>query len=128
MKKLLNTICLSLLLLGCGENFQKETWIKRIIETGLSEKNEVLIQDEIVDYDVYRDAKNDGVCFEYIVAHSMKLNDEQLKATLIPLVRTIVNGDSEGKTAFESGIYFRFIYKSKDGRVLGDQIITSSDI
>jgi hypothetical protein len=128
MNKSLAAMCLALLLFGCGENSQKETWIKRIIETGLSERNEVLLEDGILDYDVYRDGKNDGVCYEYIVAHSSKLDGEQLKATLIPLVRTIINRDSESITAFESGIYFRFIYKSKDGRLLGDQIITSSDI
>ena len=121
-------MCFAMILLGCGENYQKETWIERIVETGLSERDEVLLQDTILDYDVYRDGKNDGVCYEYIVAGSSKLDGDQLKATLIPIVRTIINQDSEGKSAFESGIYFRFIYKSKDGRILGDQIITSSDL
>ena len=60
-------MCFALILLGCSENYQKETWIERIVETGLSERDEVLLQDTILDYDVYRDGKNDGVCYEYIV-------------------------------------------------------------
>ena len=62
------------------------------------------------------------------MTHSEKLDVDELKALLVDQVRTILNKDREFETAFESGIYFRFIYKSKDGRLLGDQIITSSDI
>jgi hypothetical protein len=128
MKAKLLALFVALLMVGCGEDAKKETWIENIIATGLSERNDVLIQDGIADYNVYRDGKNDGVCFEYIMTHSEKLDVDELKALLVPLVRTILNEDREGETAFESGIYLRFIYKGKDGRICGDQIITSSDL
>ena len=128
MKATLCTLFVGLLIIGCGKQAKKETWIEDIIATGLSERNDVLSQDGIVDYNVYRDGKNDGVCFEYIMTHSEKMDGDELKALLLPLVRTILNENREGETAFESGIYFRFIYKGKDGRICGDQIITSSDL
>ena len=128
MKATLCTLFISLLIIGCGEQAKKETWIKEIIATGLSERDEVLKDDWSVDYDVYRDGKNNGVCYEYITREYQEFDSDELKAQLVLLVRTITLKDSRFKTALESGIYVRFIYKTQGGQIFGDQIITSSDI
>tara|TARA_B110000305_G_C19088432_1_gene469596 strand:- start:140 stop:523 length:384 start_codon:yes stop_codon:yes gene_type:complete len=112
----------------CGEQAKKETWIKAIIATGLSERDEVLEVDWTVDYDVYRDGKNDGVCYEYIAREYKEFDNDELKALLISLVRTLTLEDSILNTALESGIYLRFIYKTQGGQIFGDQIITYSDL
>ena len=128
MKKLLTAMFVALLMVGCGEEAKKETWIKEIIATGLSERNELSPPDWLVECDVYRDGKNDGVCYEYITKKPLSVEPDELKANLVSVVRTIIIKDSRTKTAFESGIYFRFIYKTQGGQIFGDQIITSSDL
>ena len=128
MKATLCTLFVGLLIIGCGEQAKKETWIKGIIATGLSERDEVFKVDSIVDYDVYRDGKNDGVCYEYITREYIEFDSDELKAQLVSTVRTITLEDSRFKTALESGIYVRFIYKTQSGQIFGDQIITSSDL
>ena len=128
MKVTLFGLFVGLLIIGCGEQVKKETWIKEIIANGLSERNDVLKDDWFVDFDVYRDDKNDGVCYEYITRESTEFDSVELKANLVSLVRTITLEDSRTKTALESGIYLRFIYKTQGGQILADQIITSSDL
>jgi hypothetical protein len=107
---------------------QKENWINEIIDTGLSERDEVMSDGTIVDTDIYRDGGNDGVCYEYVLSEGETMDSDELKSNLVSAVRTITLDDRRFKTAIESGIYIRFIYKTRDGRVLGDQIITSSDL
>jgi len=128
MKVTLFALFVGLLMVGCGEQAKKETWIKELITTGLSERNDVLKDDWAVDYDVYRDGKNHGVCYEYVTRESTEFDSDELKAGLVSLVRTVTLEDSKTKTAFENGIYFRFIYKTQGGQILGDQIITPSDL
>ena len=94
MKATLCTLFVGLLIIGCGEQAKKETWIKDIIATGLSERDEVLEDDWAVDYDVYRDGKNDGVCYEYIAREYKEFDNDELKALLISLVRTLTLEDS----------------------------------
>lgn len=106
---------------------QKENWINEIIDTGLSERDEVLAQG-FVDLKVYRDGLNDGVCYEYVLSKGKPMDQDELYANLVSATQTIALGDIRFQRAIESGIYLRFIYKTKNGQVLGDQKITSSDI
>ena len=85
-----------LILLGCSENYQKETWIERIVETGLSERERSFFK--ISRLRRLTDGKNDGVFYAVRFGRLNKLDGDQLKATLIPIVRTIINQDSEGKS------------------------------
>ena len=121
-------------MVGCGQSEdQNEKWINRIIAVGMGERA-AGIDSAYSDYTVYRDGNNDGVCYEFIFSEDLSEDARgrfagALKGGLVPTVRTqIAEGDQELKTAMENGVYLRFIYKTPDGRVIGDQIISFYDL
>jgi hypothetical protein len=114
--------------IGCSESSnKKEGYIKEIIKSGLSEREDVLTDPDTSGYRVFRDGSNDGVCYEYIFAsEGLEMDPKTLKTLLLDELKTMANEPST-KAAIKSGIYLRFVYKSPTGEILGDQILTSSD-
>lgn len=110
---------------GCSERSKKEGYIKAIIKTGLSEREDVLANPDITSYRVIRDGTNDGVCYEYTTNGIIDMDAKMLKKMLVEEFNKIANQPT--KVAIKSGIYLRFVYKSARGEILGDQILTSSD-
>ena len=107
--------------------------INAIIASGLSERTATLQGGDFSDLKVYRDGNNDGVCYEYIFSEDLPEDARSqfagaIRGELVSLVRNLILNDQNLKTAMESGVYLRFIYKTPDGRVIGDQIISSSDL
>jgi len=138
--KLLIPILIGLLVVGCGKKAEKETPSKgddknstsaiNVIITGaLTVRSKILHEGSpFSDYKVYRDGNNDGVCYEFILSEDPSEEDRNRMASGIR--DNLISGlksDVDAKTAMERGIYMRYIYKSADGRVIADQIISSSD-
>ena len=122
-------------LVGCGKSKgQNEKWINAIIASGLSERTEVLQEnDSYSDYKVYRDGNNDGVCYEYIFSERLSEDERRgfagvIRGELVPVVRNLTLNDQNLKTAMENGVYLRFIFKNPDGGVVSDQMFSSSDL
>ena len=132
--KLLIPILIGLMVAGCGQSQdQNEKWINEIIAGGLSERTEILEDNVFSDYKVYRDGNNDGVCYEYIFSEEPSEDERSqvagaIRGELIAGVRTITLDDQVLKAAMENGVYIRFIYKTPDGGVIVDQVVTSSDL
>jgi hypothetical protein len=126
-KRLPLLVMLLFSVIGCSESSKKEGYIKEIIKSGLSEREDVLTDPDTSDYRVFRDGSNDGVCYEYTFAsEGFEIDPKTLKTGLLVELKTIANEPST-KAAIKSGIYLRFVYKSPTGEILGDQILTSSD-
>ena len=129
-KRLPLLVVLLFSVIGCSESSKKEGYIKEIIKTALSEREDVLTDPNISDYRVFRDGSNDGVCYEYTFAFAsegFEIDPKTLKTELLVKLKTHFLNDPATKAAIRSGIYLRYVYKSPTGEILGDQIFTSSD-
>jgi hypothetical protein len=113
-----------------GDDKNSTSAINEIIAGALSIRSKILHEGSpFSDYKVYRDGNNDGVCYEFILLEDP--SEEDRKRMTGGTRDNLISGlksDVDAKTAMERGIYMRYIYKSPDGRVIVDQIISSSDL
>lgn len=126
--KALIFIVIGLLVAGCGQS-KKTRFIDEIIAGGLSERDAILQGDSsFSDYKVYRDGNNDGVCYEYIFKVNLPEDENnRFPSSIRGELINVLKSDGTTKNVMGKGIYFRFIYKNPDGRVIADQKISSLD-
>ena len=75
----------------------------------------------------YRDGANKGLVFEYVfskISSPESMDGKLVKSTL----KQDLGSDSNIKKVADYGIYFRYIYKSFDGKVLCNVTISPSDL
>ena len=75
----------------------------------------------------YRDGTNQGVVFEYV--YSKEFSPESIDAKMMKTeLKQAFKGKADVKKIAELGVYFRFVYKSPDGKVLCDVTLNPGDL
>lgn len=117
--------------IGCGNESQnRERFLLRIIEDGTSlKKNAIEGSNGVVeDVTVSRDGDQDGVVFECTYAKGYKVDKSQMTdENLRSLAKAKFKSSTQTLKALKMGIYYKMIYKSHAGKILGEIKISDED-
>lgn len=120
-----------LVFLGCGSvEENRERLLEKIIEENASLKKNAIDENNgvVSDLIVSRDGDEDGVVFEFVYAKGYVVDENQLtEESLRSLAVAKLNSSPQTKKILDSGIYYKMVYKSHSGKLLGEVKITSED-
>ena len=120
-----------LVFLGCGSfEENRERLLEKVIEENSELKKNVIKENNgvVSDLTVSRDGDEDGVVFEFVYAKGYAVDKSQLaEESLRSSVVAKFNSSPQTKKILESGIYYKMVYKSHSGKLLGEVKITSED-
>ena len=117
--------------IGCGDEAQnRERFLLRIIEDGTALKKNAIEESNgvVEDVTVTRDGDQDGVVFECTYAKGYKVDKSQMTdENLRSLAKAKFKSSAQTLRALKMGIYYKMVYKSHAGKILGETKITNED-
>lgn len=126
-------ICSLLMLLSfcvfsnAAEEINIDSVISEAVKGGNAEMSKISDLPQFTGGKCYRDGKKNGVVFEYVYSKQFSppaIDAKVMKNALLQAFK----GKEDVKQLAKLGVYFRFIYKAPDGKVLCDVSLSSKEL